>query len=91
MSSKMTSAVTFRARLNRFAEKHHLPAYSEVPNGPVTKISYISLICEKSDITKKLPILSYWHYMKDNIQFYILEERHKRVAKIGRVRAVVSV
>ena len=37
----VASTMTSRARLHRFAEKRHSPAHSEVPNGPVTKISYI--------------------------------------------------
>ena len=41
VASTMTPAVTSRARLQMFAEKRHSPAYSEVPNGPVTKISYL--------------------------------------------------
>ena len=39
--STMTSAVTSRARLHRFAVKRHSLAHSEVHNGHVTKISYI--------------------------------------------------
>ena len=42
----MASAATSRARLHRFAEKRHSPAHSEVPYGPVTKISYI-YVCSK--------------------------------------------
>ena len=34
----MTLAVTSRARFHRFAEKRHSLEYSEVHNGPVTKI-----------------------------------------------------
>ena len=41
--STLTSAVTSRARLHRFADKRHSPAHSEVHNDPVTKILYIGL------------------------------------------------
>ena len=40
VASTMTPAVTSRALLHRFPEKRHSQAHSEVPNGPVTKISY---------------------------------------------------
>ena len=43
VASTMTSAVTSRACLHRFADKQHVPGHSEVHNGPVIKISYINV------------------------------------------------
>ena len=45
----MTSAVTSRTRLHRFAEKRNSPAHSKVHTGLVTKISYI-YVCSNPNI-----------------------------------------
>ena len=48
VASTMTSAVTSRAHLHRFADKWHSPAHS----GPVTEISYIGYMFVRTQILR---------------------------------------